>query len=155
MLKVSANRTTSFCFGSIDTSDALKGLAFHTGSARFAENPNIFSETHGAYGILSRKLVKKWNREATSAYFGSKPTKRSLSDKPFFLTKAFLTSIFIRAISTPVGHSLRHPLHETQRSIVSAMSWLENASVPNCPVKANLRVFALPLVKCCSSFVTR
>src|SRR5687768_4323342 len=66
-----------------------------------------------------------------------------------------MNSIFILAMSTPVGHSRLHPLHETQRSSVSYMPSDVNASGPSCPERASRRVFARPRVKCCSSLVTR
>src|SRR5471032_3598571 len=59
----------------------------------------------------------------------------------------------MRAISTPVGHSRLHPLHETQRSRASFTE--ASASVPNCPDKARRSVLARPRVRCFSSRVTR
>src|SRR5215467_8599643 len=47
---------------------------------------------------------------------------RSCSESPRFATRAACTSIFMRAMSTPVGHSRRHALQETHSRNVSAIS---------------------------------
>src|ERR1700755_2855590 len=61
------------------------------------------------------------------------PISRSRSDSPRFATRAACTSIFMRAMSTPVGHSRRQALHETQSFIVSAISSEDSASGPDWP----------------------
>ena len=66
-----------------------------------------------------------------------------------------MTSTFIRAISTPVGHSRLHPLQDTHNFIVSAMSSLAIASGPNWPDRASRSVLARPRVLSFSSPVTR
>src|SRR3954469_17174394 len=62
-------------------------------------------------------------------------------------------SIFMLAMSTPVGHSRLHPLHETQRSSASLTDC--SPSSPSCPESASRNVFALPLVKSLSFRVAR
>src|SRR3954466_7827363 len=64
-----------------------------------------------------------------------------------------MNSIFMRAMSTPVGHSRLHPLHETQRSSASLTDC--SPSSPSCPESASRNVFALPLVKSLSFRVAR
>src|SRR5919204_3595698 len=59
-------------------------------------------------------------------------------------------STFIRAMSTPVGHSRLHPLQETHRSSASLTE-----SMDNCPDSARRRVFARPRVRWISSSVAR
>src|SRR5436190_23558653 len=61
----------------------------------------------------------------------------------------------MRAMSTPVGHSRRHALHETQSFSVSAMLSDVNASGPSWPVSARRNVLARPRVTSRSSRVTR
>jgi hypothetical protein len=58
-------------------------------------------------------------------------------------------------MSTPVGHSRRQALQETQSAIASATSSEAIASGPSCPDKASRSVFARPRVRCCSSRVAR
>ena len=60
----------------------------------------------------------------------------------------------MRAMSTPVGHSRRQPLHETQRSSVSFISGDVKAPGPSWPEMASRSVLARPRVVCCSSRVT-
>ena len=57
-------------------------------------------------------------------------------------------------MSTPVGHSRRHPLHETQSDIASAIPFESSASAPSCPVSASRSALARPRTPCCSSWVT-
>src|SRR4051812_10797657 len=64
-----------------------------------------------------------------------------------------MNSIFMRAMSTPVGHSRLQPLHETQRSRASLTAF--SPSSPSCPERARRSVFALPRVRCTSSRVAR
>ena len=61
----------------------------------------------------------------------------------------------MRAMSTPVGHSRRQPLHETQSFIVSAISSEVSASGPSWPVIASRSELARPRVTSRSSRVTR
>src|SRR3954466_9558463 len=72
---------------------------------------------------------------------------------PCFALYRDRNSIFMRAMSTPVGHSRLQPLQETQRSRAaltacspSSPSWLESA---------RRRVLARPRVRCTSSPVAR
>ena len=69
--------------------------------------------------------------------------------------RAACTSIFMRAMSTPVGHSRRHALHETQSLSVSAISSETSASGPSWPVMASRSALARPRVTSRSSRVTR
>ena len=50
-------------------------------------------------------------------------------------------------MSTPVGHSRLHALHDTHSFIASATSSPAIASGPSCPVSASLSVFARPRVR--------
>src|SRR5216684_7039743 len=59
----------------------------------------------------------------------------------------------MRAMSTPVGHSRLHPLHDTHRSKASLT--IESASGPNWPESASRSVLARPRVRCASSSVAR
>ena len=52
----------------------------------------------------------------------------------------------MRAMSTPVGHSLEHALHPTQSESVSYISEDVRASAPSWPVRASRSVLALPRV---------
>ena len=61
----------------------------------------------------------------------------------------------MRAMSTPVGHSRRQPLQETQSFSVSAISSEVSASGPSWPVIASRSVLARPRVTSRSSRVTR
>ena len=58
-------------------------------------------------------------------------------------------------MSTPVGHSRRQPLQETQRSSVAFSSAEVKASGPSWPDMARRSALARPRVTCRSSFVTR
>src|SRR3984893_13742232 len=58
-------------------------------------------------------------------------------------------------MSTPVGHSRRQPLHDTQSDIVSAIASEASASGPSCPDKPRRKELARPRVRCCSSPVAR
>src|SRR5690349_21050439 len=58
-------------------------------------------------------------------------------------------------MSTPVGHSRRQALQETQRSRVRFISGLVKASLPSWPEIASRRELARPRVRCCSSRVAR
>ena len=69
--------------------------------------------------------------------------------------RSAVTSTFIRAISTPVGHSRLQALQDTQSFIVSAISSLANAAGPSWPDRARRRLFARPLVESRSSRVAR
>src|SRR5579862_6304353 len=64
-------------------------------------------------------------------------------------------SSFILAMSTPVGHSRRQPLHETQSDMVSAIASEVSAPGPSWPESARRSVLARPRVRCCSSPVAR
>src|SRR5690348_5000370 len=59
----------------------------------------------------------------------------------------------MRAMSTPVGHSRLHPLHETQRS--SAALTASSPCAPSCPDSARRSVLARPRVRWISSRVAR
>ncbi len=72
-----------------------------------------------------------------------------------FPSVARKTSIFIRAMSTPVGHSRRQALQETHSCSVSAMASEVSASGPSWPVMASRSEFARPRVTSRSSRVTR
>ena len=61
----------------------------------------------------------------------------------------------MRAMSTPVGHSRRHALHDTHRSSASYNSGEVRPSGPSWPVSASRKPFARPRVTWCSSSVTR
>src|ERR1700732_2824102 len=61
----------------------------------------------------------------------------------------------MRAMSTPVGHSRRHALHDTHSLRVSAISSAVKASGPSWPVSASRSVLARPRVTSRSSRVTR
>ena len=61
----------------------------------------------------------------------------------------------MRAMSTPVGHSRRHPLQPRQRSIASYSSGDVHGSSPSCPDSASRRALARPRVECRSSLVAR
>ena len=61
----------------------------------------------------------------------------------------------MRAMSTPVGHSCRQALQETQSFSVSIISSEASASAPNWPEIASRNVFALPRVTSFSSRVAR
>ncbi len=74
---------------------------------------------------------------------------------PFVLARAARTSIFIFAMSTPVGHSRRQALQETQSFSVSNISSEANASGPSCPESANRSVLARPRVTSRSFLVAR
>ena len=74
--------------------------------------------------------------------------------RPYFFACRFEISIFIFDISTPVGHSRLQALQATHNFIVSVISLLVSAFLPNCPERANLSELALPLVESFSSFVT-
>src|SRR5674476_1381081 len=65
------------------------------------------------------------------------------------------TSIFMRAMSTPVGHSRRQALQETHSLSVSAISSEASASGPSWPLSASRSVLARPRVTSRSSRVTR
>src|SRR5262249_37937474 len=69
--------------------------------------------------------------------------------------RADFTSIFMRAMSTPVGQSRLHPLQLTQRSSALATMSEVSASLPSWPDKARRSVLARPRVRCTSSRVTR
>ena len=71
------------------------------------------------------------------------------------MRRADFTSIFMRAMSTPVGQSRLQPLQLTQRSIASATASEVSASVPSWPDRASRSVLARPRVRCTSSRVTR
>ena len=58
-------------------------------------------------------------------------------------------------MSTPVGHSRRQPLQETQSFMVSSISSEASASGPSCPEMARRSVLARPRVTSRSSPVTR
>src|SRR3954471_929763 len=64
-----------------------------------------------------------------------------------------MNSIFMRAMSTPVGHSRLQPLHETHKSSASLTAC--SPSPPSCPDSARRRVLARPRVRCVSSPVAR
>ena len=66
-----------------------------------------------------------------------------------------MISIFIRAISTPVGHSRLQALQDTHSFMVSAMSGLAKASAPSWPESARRRLLARPRVESISFRVTR
>jgi len=70
-------------------------------------------------------------------------------------TRAANTSIFILAISTPVGHSWRQALQDTQSFRVSAISSDASASGPNWPEIASRKVLARPRVTSFSLRVAR
>ena len=61
----------------------------------------------------------------------------------------------MRAMSTPVGHSRRQPLQDTQSFSVSAISSEVSASGPSWPVIASRSELARPRVTSRSSRVTR
>ena len=61
----------------------------------------------------------------------------------------------MRAMSTPVGHSRRQALHDTQSSSVAAISSEVSASGPSWPESARRRLLARPRVTWVSSRVTR
>ena len=61
----------------------------------------------------------------------------------------------MRAMSTPVGHSRRQALQETQSFIVSAISSEVSASGPSWPVTARRSELARPRVTSFSSRVAR
>ncbi len=63
----------------------------------------------------------------------SRPTGRAMTAH-VLAARAACTSIFMRAMSTPVGHSRRHALHETHSFSVSAISSEVSASGPSWPV---------------------
>ena len=97
------------------------------------------------------------NVRAVPAYRGRYAT--SLSPNESHPCRASLraarTSIFILAMSTPVGHSRRHALHDTHNFIASATASDDSASGPSCPEIASRSVFALPRVTSRSFRVTR
>ncbi len=68
---------------------------------------------------------------------------------------ADFTSIFMRAMSTPVGQSRLQPLQLTQRSSASATALEVSAAAPSWPESASRSVLARPRVRCVSSRVTR
>ena len=100
-----------------------------------------------------------WRAPATrarkGARRGSSATRRSRRERPCRAARAASTSIFIFAMSTPVGHSRRQPLQETQSFIASSTSSEAIASAPSWPVSARRSVLARPRVRCFSSRVTR
>ncbi|MNS72718.1 hypothetical protein D3C72_1061380 [compost metagenome] len=71
------------------------------------------------------------------------------------LAWAARTSIFILAMSMPVGQSRLQPLQETQRSSVSLTAGSSSPAGPSWPDSASRSVLARPRVRCCSSRVTR
>jgi hypothetical protein len=69
-----------------------------------------------------------------------------------------VASIFMRAMSTPVGQSRLQPLQPTQRSSAAATASLASGrgvGASSWPESARRRVLARPRVRCCSSRVTR
>ncbi len=74
---------------------------------------------------------------------------------PFAFARAASASIFILAMSTPVGHSRRQPLQETHSFSVSIISSEASASGPRRPEMARRSVLARPRVTSFSSRVTR
>ena len=89
------------------------------------------------------------------AYRGKKPISRSRADKPVFAILLCIISVFIRAISTPVGHSRRQALQPIQSFRLSSIASEVMPLRPSCPDSARRRTLALPLVECCSSRVAR
>ena len=71
------------------------------------------------------------------------------------MRRADFTSIFILAMSTPVGQSRLQPLQLTHRSIALATASEVSASAPSWPVSASRSVLARPRVRWISSRVTR
>ena len=59
----------------------------------------------------------------------------------------------MRAMSTPVGHSRRHALHPTHRSITPYIASDVNASGPSWPESASRSAVARPRVTSFSSWV--
>src|ERR1051325_195159 len=78
---------------------------------------------------------------------------RARAGKPCFALYCAVNSTFMRAMSTPVGHSRLQPLHETHRS--SASCTASSPCAPSCPESARRSVFARPRVRCTSSRVAR
>src|SRR5579871_3634456 len=61
----------------------------------------------------------------------------------------------MRAMSTPVGHSRLHPLHDTHRSSAAATSSEARPAPPSWPDTASLSVLARPRVRSFSLRVAR
>ena len=74
---------------------------------------------------------------------------------PWRAARAAVASIFIRAMSTPVGHSRRQALQETHSAIAAATASPAMASAPSWPVSASRNVLARPRVTWASSRVAR
>ena len=94
-------------------------------------------------------------RRAYGASDGVAPISRSRQLKPLAMRRADFTSIFMRAMSTPVGQSRLQPLQLTQRSIAAATASERSPSDPSWPDRARRSVLARPRVRCFSSRVTR
>ena len=93
-------------------------------------------------------------RRAHGAISGRLPISRSRQRMPLAMRRAERTSIFMRAMSTPVGQSRLQPLQLTQRSIAAATA--SDVSAPSSwPESASRSVLARPRVRCFSSRVTR
>ena len=93
---------------------------------------------------------------AKGAQRGISAISRSLAPMPCAASPAPpAASIFIFAMSTPVGHSRRQPLQDTQSLSAACTSSEASASGPSWPVSARRSVLARPRVRCCSSRVAR
>jgi len=93
-------------------------------------------------------------RAAHGAHFGMYATSLSFSDRPCLFCQWKANSIFIFAMSTPVGQSRLQPLQLTQRSSASRTASLAKSG-PSWPDTASRSVLARPRVRCSSSRVTR
>ncbi len=112
------------------------------------------SDSRAAPGSASRRLAMNGKRAAHGAHFGIVATRRSFSVSPCFFCQWKANSIFIFAMSTPVGQSRLQPLQLTQSESASRTASLAK-SVPSWPETASRSVLARPRVECSSSRVTR
>ena len=107
-------------------------------------------------GTRLRRFASRGRRDAGTAHSAAVPRpafRAALT--PCRSARAASTSIFIFAMSTPVGHSRRHALQDTHSFIASASASDAMASAPSWPVSASRSVLARPRVRCVSSRVTR
>jgi hypothetical protein len=76
-------------------------------------------------------LASHGSLAARGAYRGRCATSRSRKDSPVLATRCAATSIFMRAMSTPVGHSRLQALQPTHSFIASAIASLVSAPSPS------------------------
>ena len=95
------------------------------------------------------------NGASLGAVRGSSASTRSRVGTPLRRLRRCSHSSLSAAMSTPVGHSRLHPLHDTQSDIASAISAESRPSFPSWPVMASRSALARPRVEWRSSPVAR